>query len=90
MKTTTLSNTKMVKDLTVKEFKQLMQKSIAEDIEAWRDTFEILADPKLMSQIRKAEKARLEEKRSEFIPWDKEGWKENTATILTVCGSSIT
>lgn len=70
MRATTL-NTRKVKDLTVKEFKQLVQKSIAEDIEAWRDTFEILADPKLMAQIRKAEKARLEGKRSEFISWDK-------------------
>jgi hypothetical protein len=67
----TTANTKKVKDLTVKEFKQLVQKSIAEDIEAWRDTFEILADPKLMAQIRKAEKARLEGKRSEFVSWEK-------------------
>jgi len=66
-----LVNNKKVKDLTVKEFKQLVQKSIAEDIEAWRDTFEIMADPKYMAQIRKAEKARLEGKHSEFLPWEK-------------------
>lgn len=67
----TILNTKKVRDLTVKEFKQLVQKSIAEDIEAWRDTFEIMADAKFMAQIRKAEKARLEGKRSAFIPWEK-------------------
>ncbi len=70
MKTTTINN-KKVKDLTVKEFKLLMQNSIAEDIDAWRETFEILSNPVLMAQIRKAEKARLEGKRSEFIRWEK-------------------
>ena len=70
MKTTTINN-KKVKDLTVKEFRQLMQNSIAEDIDAWRETFEILSNPALMAQIRKAEKARLEGKRSEFIRWEK-------------------
>ena len=70
MKTTAFNN-KKVKDLTVREFRQLMQKSIAEDIEAWRDTFEIMADPKLMTQIRNAEKARLGGERHEFIHWEK-------------------
>jgi hypothetical protein len=62
---------KKIKDLTVEEFKHLIQESIAEDIEAWKETFEIMADKTLMRQIRNAEKARMEGKKSDFIPWEK-------------------
>lgn len=60
-----------LKDLTVKEFKQLIQESIAEDIETWKETFEILADKTLMKQIIGAEKARRKRKSSDYIPWEK-------------------
>ena len=62
---------KKVKDLTITEFKHLVEKSIAEDIEAWKDTFEIMADKNLMKQIKNAENARMEEKNNDFIPWGK-------------------
>ncbi len=62
---------KKIKDLTIEEFKHLIQESIAEDIEAWKETFEIMADKTLMRQIRNAEKARIDKKRSDFIPWEK-------------------
>ncbi len=62
---------KTIKDLTIKEFKHLMQEVIAEDIEAWQETFEIMADKTLMKQIRNAEEARIEGRKSEFIPWKK-------------------
>lgn len=62
---------KTVKDLTIAEFKRLIQESIAEVIEAWKETFEILADKTLMRQIENAEKARIEGKISDFIPWEK-------------------
>jgi hypothetical protein len=62
---------KKVKDLTVRELKHLIQESIAEDIEAWRETFEILADKNLMRQIRSAETARLKKDRTAFIPWER-------------------
>jgi hypothetical protein len=61
---------KKIKDLTVKEFKHLIQESIAEDIEAWKETFEILSDKTLMRQITRAEKARAEGRKSDFIPWE--------------------
>lgn len=64
-------NTKKVKDLTVQEFKHLIQESIAEDIEAWRETFEILADKNLMKQIQNAETARLKKNTTAFVPWEK-------------------
>jgi hypothetical protein len=62
---------KTVKDLTVSELKQLIQESIAEDIEAWRATFEIISNKTLMGQIRGASKARSEGRESDFIPWEK-------------------
>jgi len=68
---TTTMKVKTIKDLTIEEFKRLIQESIAEDIEAWKETFEIMADKTLMRQIRNAERARLEGKKSDFISWEK-------------------
>jgi hypothetical protein len=62
---------KFVKDLTVSELKQLIQESIAEDMEAWRATFEVLANKTLMRQVRGASKARHVGRESDFIPWEK-------------------
>jgi hypothetical protein len=62
---------KKIKDLTVEEFKHLLQESIAEDVEAWKETFEIMADKTLMRQINNAERARAKGKKSEFILWQK-------------------
>ena len=70
MSPTTLKE-KTIKDLTIREFKRLIQETIAEDIEAWKETFEIMADKNLMRQIGNAEKARLERRKSDFIPWEK-------------------
>lgn len=68
---TTVLRAKTIKDLTIEEFRHLMQEVIAEDIEAWQETFEIMADKTLMRHIRNAEKARIEAKKSDFIPWEK-------------------
>jgi len=62
---------KRIKDLTVNEFKVLIQESIAEDIGAWKDTFEILADKNFMKQIMGAEHARREKKKADFVSWEK-------------------
>lgn len=62
---------KKIKDLTIEEFRHLIQESIAEDIEAWKETFEIMADKNLMRQIKNAEKARMGGRKSDFIPWEK-------------------
>ena len=42
-------------DLTVGELKSVIHEVIAEDMEAWRETLEIMADRKLMKQIRQAD-----------------------------------
>ena len=62
---------KKIKELTISEFKHLIQESIAEDIEAWKETFDILSDKAMMKQIRRAEMARAEGKKSYYIPWEK-------------------
>ena len=62
---------KVVKDLTVSELKQLIQESIAEDMEAWRATFEVIANKTLMRQVRGASKARHDDRESAFVPWEK-------------------
>jgi len=69
--TSTSLKKKTIKDLTIEEFKILIQEIIAEDIESWKDTFQILANKFLMKQIINAEKARLEGESSDFIPWEK-------------------
>lgn len=66
-----VANERKIKDLTVKEFRSLIHESIAEDIEAWKETFEILADKALMKQIVGAEGARRRKKASDYIPWEK-------------------
>ena len=70
MSSTTLKE-KTIKDLTIEEFKRLIQDSISDDIEAWKETFEIMADKTLMRQIRNAERSRIEGEKSDFIPWEK-------------------
>ena len=60
-----------VKDLSIDEFTLLMKKVISEDISEWQETFEIMADKKLMNQIIRAERARLLDNKSQFVAWNK-------------------
>ena len=62
---------KRVKDLSIDEFTLLIKKVISEDISEWQETFEIMADKKLMNQIIKAERARLLDNKSQFVAWNK-------------------
>ena len=39
-----------ITDMTVDELKGVIHEAIAEDMEVWRETFEIMADSKLMGQ----------------------------------------
>ena len=40
-----------VSDMTIDELKSVIHEVITEDMEAWRETLEIMADRKLMKQI---------------------------------------
>jgi len=63
--------TKKVSDITVDELKTIIHEVIAEDLEGWRETFEIMADKKLMSQIRQADVDWKTVKKEAYVSWDK-------------------
>jgi hypothetical protein len=41
--------------MTVDELKSIIQEVITENMKAWRETFDIMADKKLMRQIKQAD-----------------------------------
>jgi hypothetical protein len=59
-----------VTDMTVDELKGVIHEVIAEDMEAWRETLEIMADSKLMEQIRQADRDRATGRKGSFVAWD--------------------
>lgn len=59
-----------VADLTIDEFKSLIHEAIAEDIEAWKETFEIMADKRLMKKIKKADADWQSGKKDAYVSWD--------------------
>ena len=62
--------TKKVSDITVDELKAIIHEVIAEDLEAWKETLEIMADKKLMAQIKQADADWKTGKRESYISWD--------------------
>lgn len=64
------TSTKKVSDLTVDEFKSVIHEVIAEDMEAWRETLEIMANRKLMKQIWQADADWLSDAKTSYIAWD--------------------
>jgi len=46
---------KKVSDITVDELKEILHDVITEDLESWRETFEIMANKRLMREIRQAD-----------------------------------
>jgi hypothetical protein len=59
-----------VTDMTVDELNGIIHEAISEDMEAWRETFEIMADSELMGQIRQADLERAAGKKGAFVAWD--------------------
>ena len=59
-----------ITDMTVDELKDVIHEAIAEDMEVWRETFEIMADSRLMRQVRQADLDRAVGKKGAFVPWD--------------------
>jgi hypothetical protein len=59
-----------VSDMTVDELKSVVHDVIAEDMETWRETLEIMADKNLMVQIRQADRDRAARKKGAFVSWD--------------------
>jgi hypothetical protein len=59
-----------VTDMTVDELKGVIHEVIAEDMEAWRETLEIMADSKLRGQIRQADRDRAAGRKGSFVSWN--------------------
>jgi len=59
-----------ITDMTVDELKSVIHDTIAEDMEVWRETFEIMTDSKLMGKIRQADMDRASGKKGAFVAWD--------------------
>jgi len=61
---------KKVSDLTVDELKSVIHEVIAEDMEIWRETLEIMADRKLMRQIKEADADWKSGNKKSYTAWD--------------------
>ena len=61
--------TKKVSELTVDELKSVIREVITEDMEAWRETLEIMADKKLMKQIRQADMDWASSGKDSYVSW---------------------
>jgi hypothetical protein len=61
---------KKVSDLTVDELKSVIHEVIAEDMEVWRETLEIMADWKLMRQIKEADADWKSGNKKSYTSWD--------------------
>lgn len=61
---------RMVSDLTVDELKSVIHEVIAEDMETWRETLEIMADRNLMKQIREADADWQTGREKAYVSWD--------------------
>ena len=59
-----------VSDLTVEELKSVIHEVIAKDMETWRETLEIMADRKLMNQIREADEDWKTGKKKAYVSWN--------------------
>jgi|GEM_PF-5782041 len=59
-----------VSDLTVEDLKSVIHEVIAEDMETWRETLEIMADRKLMKKIREADADWKTNREKAYVPWD--------------------
>jgi hypothetical protein len=61
---------KKVSDLTVDELKSVIHEVIAEDMEIWRETLEIMADRKLMRQIKETDADWKSGNKKSYTSWD--------------------
>jgi len=64
------ASAKKVSDLTVDELKSVIHEVITEDMEAWRETFEIMADRKLMRQIKQTDSNWASGSKDSDVSWD--------------------
>ncbi len=61
---------KKVSDINVDELKEILHDVITEDLESWRETFEIMANKRLMREIRQADDDWQSGKKGIYKSWD--------------------
>jgi uncharacterized protein YbjT (DUF2867 family) len=59
-----------VSEMTVDELRAVISDVIAEDIESWRETFEILSDKRLTLQLRRADQDWASKKKGAYVSWE--------------------
>jgi recombinational DNA repair protein RecT len=64
------TSAKKVSDMTVDELKSVIHEVITEDMGAWREIFEIMADKKLMRQIKQADLDWGSGAKDSYVSWD--------------------
>ena len=64
------ASTKKVSEMTVDELKSVIHEVMTEDMEAWQETFEIMADKKLMRQIKQADLDWASGAKDAYVSWD--------------------
>ena len=64
------TSAKKVSDMTVDELKSVIPEVITGDMVAWRETFEIMADKKLVRQINQADLDRASGVQDSYVSWD--------------------
>jgi hypothetical protein len=64
------TSTKKVSNMTVDELKSVIHEVITEDMETWRETFEIMADRKVMRQIKQADLDWSSGAKGSYVSWD--------------------
>jgi hypothetical protein len=78
------ASVRMVSEMTVDELRDVIRDVIAEDIESWRETFEILSNKRLMQQTRKADQDWASRKKGAYVSWE-----DLKISILRSCRASL-
>lgn len=61
---------KKVSDITVEELKSIIHEVVSSDLETWRETLELLANKKLMAQIKRADTDWVSGKKKAYTSWN--------------------
>lgn len=61
---------KKVSDITVEELKTIIHEVVSNDLETWRETFELLANKKLMTRIKRADADWVSGKKKAYTAWN--------------------
>jgi uncharacterized protein YbjT (DUF2867 family) len=64
------ASARKVSEMTVDELRAVISDVIAEDIESWRETFDILSDKRLTQQLKRADQDWASRKKGAYVSWE--------------------